>query len=223
MQLGASAIAAACEIVAEISRLGRELEAPDRLDLRFDPPWSTFHVGVIHGGTAHNILARECVFQWDFRGLPNLSSSAALALVQAYVDEVATAAPAALRRRAGYRRQSLEVDMPEALAAEAASPAATLALRLSRSNRTIAVSYTRRRPGIFQRAGLPTVVCGPSSIDQAHEPDEFLLVDQLAQCLAFLGRLAGERRRAERVRATQSQEPISICDRFGMSTISRAP
>src|SRR5271154_1882852 len=88
-QLGASAIAAACEIVAEIGRLGRELEAPDRLDPRFDPPWSTFHVGVIHGGTAHNILARECVFQWDFRGLPNLSASSALGLVQVYVDEVA--------------------------------------------------------------------------------------------------------------------------------------
>ena len=186
-QLGASAISAACEIVAEIGRLGRELEAPDRLDPRFDPPWSTFHVGVIHGGTAHNILARECVFQWDFRGLPNLSSAAALALVQAYVDEVAL--PRLRRFVAGPDIQTvMEVDMP-GLAAEAASPAATLALRLSRSNRTIAVSYATEA-GHFQRAGLPTVVCGPGSIDQAHKPDEFLSIDQLAECLAFLGRLA---------------------------------
>ena len=149
----------------------------------------TFHVGVIHGGTAHNILARECVFQWDFRGLPNLSSSAALALVQAYVDEVALPR---LRRFVAEPdiETVMEVDMP-GLAAGAASPASTLALRLSRSNRTIAVSYATEA-GHFQRAGLPTVVCGPGSIDQAHKPDEFLSIDQLAECLAFLGRLAEE-------------------------------
>jgi acetylornithine deacetylase len=188
-QLGASAIAAACEIVVEIGRLGREMEAPDRLDPRFDPPYSTFHVGVIHGGTAHNIVARECLFQWECRGLPNLTSSAALGLVQAYVDEVAL--PRMRRFVAGPDIQTqLEVDVP-GLAAEAESPAATLALRLSRSNRTIAVSYATEA-GHFQRAGLPTVVCGPGSIDQAHKPDEFLSTDQLAQCLGFLGRLAEE-------------------------------
>jgi acetylornithine deacetylase len=188
-QLGASAIAAACEIVVEIGRLGRELEAPDRLDPRFDPPYSTFHIGVIHGGTAHNIVARECVFQWEFRGLPNLTSSGALRLVQAYVDEVAL--PRMRRLVAGPDIQTrMEVDVP-GLAAQAESPAATLALRLSRSNRTIAVSYATEA-GHFQRAGLPTVVCGPGSIDQAHKPDEFLSTDQLAQCLGFLGRLAEE-------------------------------
>jgi acetylornithine deacetylase len=188
-QLGASAISAACEIVVEIGRLGREMEAPDRQDPRFDPPYSTFHVGVIHGGTAHNIVARECVFQWECRGLPNLSSSAAFALVQAYVDEVAL--PRMRRFVAGPDIQTrMEVDVP-GLAAEAESPAATLALRLSRSNRTIAVSYATEA-GHFQRAGLPTVVCGPGSIDQAHKPDEFLSTDQLAQCLGFLGRLAEE-------------------------------
>jgi len=188
-QLGASAIAAACDVVAEIGRLGRELEAADRLDPRFDPPYSTFHVGVIHGGIAHNILARECVFQWDFRSLPNLSAAAAAGLVQAYVDEVALPR---LRRfvTEPYIQTVMEVDMP-GLAAEAESPAATLALRLGRSNRTIAVSYATEA-GHFQRAGLPTVVCGPGSIDQAHKPDEFLSTDQLEQCLGFLGRLAEE-------------------------------
>ena len=61
----------------------------------------------------------------------------------------------------------------------------------SPSNRTIAVSFATEA-GHFQRAGLPTVVCGPGSIDQAHKPDEFLSIDQLAECLAFLGRLAEE-------------------------------
>ena len=186
-QLGANAISAACEIVAEIDRLGRDLEAPDRLDPRFDPPFSTFHVGVIRGGTARNILARECEFHWEFRGLPNFSSAAALALVQSYVDEIALPR---LRRFAPGPQIStwMEVDVP-GLAAETGSAAATLALRLARSNRPIAVSYATEA-GHFQRAAVPTVVCGPGSIDQAHKPDEFLSTAQLAECLAFLGRLA---------------------------------
>ena len=69
-QLGASAISAACAIVAEISRLGRELEAPDRLDPRFDPPWSTFHVGVIHGGTAHKIPPANACSSGTFAACP---------------------------------------------------------------------------------------------------------------------------------------------------------
>jgi acetylornithine deacetylase len=188
-QLGASAIAGACDVVAEIGRLGRELEAPDRLDPRFDPPYSTLHVGVIHGGTAHNILARECVFEWEFRGLPNLASAAAFARVQAYVEEVAL--PRLRRFRAEPDiRTVMEVDVP-GLAAEAASPAAALAQRLSRSNGAVAVSFATEA-GHFQRAGLATAVCGPGSIDQAHKPDEFLSTDQLAQCLGFLDRLAEE-------------------------------
>jgi acetylornithine deacetylase len=84
----------------------------------------------------------------------------------------------------------MEVDVP-GLAAVSESAAATLALRLTGSNQTLAVSYATEA-GHFQRAGLPTVVCGPGSIDQAHKPDEFLSTEQLADCLAFLGRLARE-------------------------------
>lgn len=71
------------------------------------------------------------------------------------------------------------------------SAAAVAALRLTRSNRTIAVSYATEA-GHFQRAGLPTVVCGPGSIDQAHKPDEFVAVSQIEACLAFLADLADE-------------------------------
>ena len=67
-----------------------DYEAPDRLDPRFDPPYSTLHVGTIAGGTARNILARECAFHWEFRGLPGVPTIEALALVQSYIDERAT-------------------------------------------------------------------------------------------------------------------------------------
>ena len=187
--LGANAIAAACDIVAEIYRLARALEAPERCDARFDPPYSTLHVGEIHGGTARNILARECAFHWEFRGLPGVATASALGKVQAFVDSVAL--PRLTRFVSGPTiATEIEVDVPP-LAAEPGSPAETLALRLTRSNRTIAVSFATEA-GHFQAAGLPTIVCGPGSIDQAHKPDEFVSVSQLAACLAFLDSLAGE-------------------------------
>jgi acetylornithine deacetylase len=187
--LGANAVACACEIVAEIDRQALAYEAPDRLNPRFDPPYSTLHVGTIRGGTARNILARECMFHWEFRGLPGASSMAPLRLIQSYIDE--TALPRLTRFVAGPKVETIvEVDVP-GLEAEPGSQAETLALKLTRSNRTHAVSYATEA-GQFQRAGLPTVVCGPGSIDQAHKPDEFLEVSQIEACIGFMERLAAE-------------------------------
>jgi acetylornithine deacetylase len=184
--LGANAVAAAADVVSEIGRLARAYEEGP-LDPRFTPPYSTLHVGMIHGGTARNILARECVFNWEFRGLPGATTASALAKVQAFVDEVAT--PRLTRFVKGPSiATTIEVDVPP-LAATAGSPAEALALRLTRSNQTIAVSFATEA-GHFQAAGLPTIVCGPGSIDQAHKADEFVDEAQLAACLDFLERLA---------------------------------
>jgi acetylornithine deacetylase len=186
--LGANAVAAAADIVSEIGRLARAYEEGP-LDPRFTPPYSTLHVGMIRGGTARNILARECVFNWEFRGLPGVPTASALAKVQAFVDAVA--APRLMRFVPGPTIQTtLEVDVPP-LAGEPGSAAEALALRLTRSNRTIAVSFATEA-GHFQAAGLPTVVCGPGSIDQAHKPDEFVEEAQLAACLDFLQSLADD-------------------------------
>jgi acetylornithine deacetylase len=184
--LGANAVAAAADVVSEIGRLAREYEAGP-LDPRFTPPYSTLHVGMIHGGTARNILARECVFHWEFRGLPGVATASAAAKVQAFVDDVAT--PRLTRYVSGPAiATTLEADVPP-LAAEPDSAAEALALRLTRSNRTVAVSFATEA-GHFQAAGLSTIVCGPGSIDQAHKPDEFVDEAQLAACLEFLERLA---------------------------------
>jgi acetylornithine deacetylase len=186
--LGANAIAAAADIVSEIGRLAREYENGP-VDPRFTPPYSTLHVGEIHGGTARNILARECAFHWEFRGLPGTPTASALAKVQAFVDAVAL--PRLTRFVSGPTiATEIEVEAPP-LAAEPGSAAETLAVKLTRSNRTIAVSFATES-GHFQAAGLPTIVCGPGSIEQAHKPDEFVEEAQLAACLAFLDNLAGE-------------------------------
>jgi acetylornithine deacetylase len=184
--LGANAVAAAADVVSEIGRLARAYEEGP-LDPRFTPPYSTLHVGMIRGGTARNILARECVFNWEFRGLPGATTASALTKVQAFIDEVAI--PRLTRFVSGPSIvTTIEVDVPP-LAADAGSVAETLALGLTRSNSPIAVSFATEA-GQFQAAGLPTIVCGPGSIDMAHKPDEFVDEAQLVACLDFLERLA---------------------------------
>ena len=184
--LGANAISAAAEIVVEIDRLAREREHRPGPDTRFDPPYATFHVGTIAGGAARNILAREAVIGWEFRGLPGMRAADAMAEVEAFVN--AHALPR-LRRHTALPTIAtvMDVDVP-GLAAEAGSHAATLALRLARANVTVAVPFATEA-GHFQAAGVSTIVCGPGSIEQAHKPDEYVETAQLAECLGFLQRL----------------------------------
>ena len=187
--LGANAVMIAADVVSEIGRLARAYEAPELCDPRFDPPYSTLQVGEIRGGTARNILARECDFHWEFRGLPGVPAAEALAKVQAFVDTVAL--PRLTRFVSGPTIETaMEVDVPP-LAAQPENAAASLVLRLTRSNTLGAASFATEA-GHFQAAGLPTVVCGPGSIDQAHKPDEFVAVSQLAACIAFMRGLADE-------------------------------
>ncbi len=187
--LGANAIEAACAMVSELYRLADELDALADPAGRFDPPSSTISVGTIHGGTARNILARECAFHWEFRGLPGVPPTWALGKLEEFQTSTVLAR---LQRYAPNARivTTTEVEVPW-LAPDPGSPAESLALKLTRSNRTYAVSYATEA-GRFQQAGIPTIVCGPGSIDQAHQPDEFVDVSQLAAGIGFMRRLAIE-------------------------------
>jgi acetylornithine deacetylase len=187
--LGANAVATACEIVAEIYRLADTYQTATRRSPRFDPPYSTLHVGTIRGGTARNILARECSFHWEFRGVPGDSMREALQRIEDYVERVAL--PRLTRYVQGPRIETvLEVDIP-GLLAQSGSAAETLALRLTGSNQTRAAAFATEA-GQFQSAGLPTIVCGPGAIEQAHKPDEFIERSQIEACIGFMQRLAGE-------------------------------
>ena len=187
--LGANAIAAACELVHALSGIADAYEAEGDPSGRFDPAYSTVSVGTIHGGTARNILAKECKFHWEFRGLPGVPPDDALRRFQNYADTAAL--PRLTRFAKAARIETVtEVEVP-GLAAEPGSAAETLALRLTQSNRTIAVSYATEA-GHFQQARLPTVVCGPGSIEQAHQPDEYVEIAQLEACIAFMQGLVRE-------------------------------
>jgi acetylornithine deacetylase len=187
--LGASAIATACELVAELMRFNEELQAAADLTARFDPPHSTVHVGVIHGGTARNILAKRCAFHWEFRALPDGAQDLALKHLENYSALIAT--PKLTRHAPEARIETIEQTNVPGLAQERGSPAETLALKLAQRNSTITVSFATEA-GQFQKADIPSIVCGPGSIDQAHQPDEYIEVNQLEAAIVFMRRLAAE-------------------------------
>lgn len=185
--LGASAVMTAAELMCELNRIADEMMERGDTSGRFDPPYTTVHVGVVSGGTARNILSKECSFHWEFRGLPSLDPQEIPNRLERFSNEVALKR---LNRFGEFGRieTRLEVAVP-GLAPEPGSFAETLALRLAGKNRTQTVPFGTEA-GHYQAAGIPTVVCGPGSINQAHQPDEYITLEQLEAGAAFMRRLA---------------------------------
>ncbi len=187
-QLGASAVHAGALLAAELDRMQEEAkEQPDGSG-RFDPPYDTVHVGKFHGGIARNILADKAELSWEIRTLPGSDPEAGPARFGRLSETVLA------RMRKTAPSSTIETvmtsDVP-GLAPDPGSEAERLAMRLSGRNHTIAVAYATEA-GHFQRAGLPTVVCGPGSIDQAHQPDEYITLEQLQAGEAFMRKLMAE-------------------------------
>lgn len=184
--MGANAIEVGAMLIAELYRIQGDLARNGARSARFDPPFSTISVGTVAGGTARNILAKECRFHWEFRSLPGVAQNLVLQRFETYVRDVALPH---LRRHAPDASivTETEVEIP-GLAPDTGSLAETLALKLTRSNHTTAVPFATEA-GQFQTRGVSAVVCGPGSIAQAHQPDEFIEIAQLEACIAFMQRL----------------------------------
>ena len=178
---GANAVMMAGEFVALLDSVWDELRADG--DMRFDPPHSTVQANVIHGGTAVNILAREAEVTWEYRCLPDRDP-------QKIIDRVKARSEAEILPK--YQRRAAEAAFDTKLHArypgltmDEESPAIRLARELTGANQVEAVAYGTEA-GHFQNYGIPAVICGPGSIDQAHRPDEFCALSELEACEAFL-------------------------------------
>lgn len=187
-QLGASAVHAGALLAAELDRMQEEAKERPDTSGRFDPPYDTIHVGKFHGGIARNILADKAELSWEIRTLPGSNPEAGPArfasLAKTVLSRMQKTAPTSAIKTV------MTSDVP-GLAPDPGSEAERLAMRLSGRNHTIAVAYATEA-GHFQRAGLPTVVCGPGSIDQAHQPDEYITLEQLQAGEAFMRKLLAE-------------------------------
>ncbi len=187
--LGASANMAAIPLLARLHALAAELESAGDPTSGFVPAGATLTVGQLNGGTALNILARECVFGFDLRTPPGLDPMQALQPFLAACDE----ADAALKARfphAGVRVQRRSLTPP--LRPEADGEAERLVRRLTGDNTPAGVVAYAAEAGQFQEAGWSTIICGPGSIEQAHQADEYVSVEQMTRGAAFMTRLASE-------------------------------
>ena len=185
---GVNAIMVAGELLSEINRIRSDLMERGDPTRRFDPPYSTVHVGVIAGGTAKNIIPRRCSFQWETRLLP---AADAEEVPQRFENFARTLEPAMQKVSPETGIVTDTTNHVPGLAPEPDSPAEHLALHLANANSTHAVSYCTEA-GLFQQIGIPAVICGPGSIEQAHKGDEYIDISELRKCEAFMARLVGE-------------------------------
>ena len=178
---GANAVMMAGEFVHLLDSVWDELRAD--ADPRFDPPHSTVQANVIAGGTAVNILAKEAEVTWEYRCLPDRDASAIVERVRQRAE--AEVLPKYQRRAPEARLDTTLHAAYPGLAMDEDSPAIRLARELTGANQVEAVAYGTEA-GHFQNYGIPAVICGPGSIEQAHRPDEFCEVSELTACEAFL-------------------------------------
>ena len=184
---GVSAIMMAAKLINWANEVNAENAAktPSELAAEFDPPFTTLHIGTIHGGTAHNITAKDCYFGFDFRIVPGEDIAAWQARFEAKVAEIA-AEMKAIRPEAGITAEQY-FHVP-GLKPENDGSAEALVRQLTGENARHVVSYGTEA-GQFQERGYSAVICGPGDIAQAHQPDEFITVDQFQQGEAFIARL----------------------------------
>ena len=178
---GANAVMMAAEFMTVLGSVWDDLKS-DR-DPRFDPDHTTVQATVIHGGTAVNILAKEAEVTWEYRLLPGRDGDAIIETVKRRAAEEVLPKYRARAAEAAFDT-ILHAQYP-GLAMDEDSPAVLLARELTGANQVEAVAYGTEA-GHFQNYGIPAVICGPGSIEQAHRPDEFCALSELDACEAFL-------------------------------------
>ncbi|MBI2316167.1 MAG: M20/M25/M40 family metallo-hydrolase, partial [Betaproteobacteria bacterium] len=181
-----NAIEYAARMVAFICGLAEEARTSGPQDASFSVPFTTMQTGMIAGGTAPNIVPRECEFQFDLRYLPGSNPDEFYTRIERFAERSLVPAMRAVAQDAGIGLELL-ADAPDLDTADD-EPIARLATGLAGNSATGRVGFATDG-GHFQRAGVPTVVIGPGSIEQAHKPNEFITLDQIARCELFLSRL----------------------------------
>ena len=185
---GVNAVEAAAEAVAYLKRMARRHRDSGPYDRGFDVAHTTVHTGVLHGGTALNIVPHECSFDFEFRHLPGDDPEKLIAEFKSYVAQTLEPEMKAVFKDAGF-----DIQLMSQIPAMDNSPETdivALAQGLSGHSDTGKVSYGTEGSQ-FQAAGIPTVICGPGSIEQAHKPNEYVSLEQIAQSEAFLRGLMG--------------------------------
>jgi len=182
---GVNAIEYAARLIVYIRQIADRLAQLEQRDYGFTVPYSTLSTGLIRGGIAANVIPKECDFQFDMRTLPQASPDALYQEIRAYAETLAQ------EMRAIDPQSGIDLvwaSQTVGLAAAETDAIVQWAMQLSKNPSVGKVSYGTEA-GLFQKMGVPTVICGPGDIAEAHRPNEYVALEQLAQCEAFMNRI----------------------------------
>src|SRR5215471_10870544 len=186
--LGVNAVQVACEIVSFLTQMARRFRDRGSFDAAYDVPYTTVHTGVIRGGTALNIVPRDCSFDFEFRHLPFDDPEQMLAEVKRFaaslLPEMHAVDPATY----------IEFDslsMLPGFDTHGGSEIAALGRACAATQEIGKVSFGSEA-ALFSTPEIPAIICGPGHIAQAHQPNEWVTMEQLAQCERFMRRLGDD-------------------------------
>ncbi len=188
-----NAVEYAAELVAYAKSVARRIANEGPFNKQFDPPFTTVHVGVFKGGTALNIVPNRCEFSLEVRNIPEVDSEKIIEEIRQYAFKNLEPRMKDIDPKTGFEFKYTAGVHAFDIAND--NPMVDLVLSLSGANSTEKVSFATEA-GIFQHEGIPTVVCGPGSIAQAHKPNEFIAKEQLVKCENFMDRLVDKLRTA---------------------------
>lgn len=187
--LGVNAADFAAEFATYLRRTARDLRERGLHDSAFEPPYTTVHTGRISGGIALNVIPDHAEIEFEIRNLPGDDSKVVVDAARAYTEQTLVPEMRAVHAGSAIEWQTL-TEYPALADQPAADWLKRLACAASGNPKTRTVSFGSEG-GLFQAIGVPTVVCGPGSIEQAHKADEYVTLAQLARCLNFMDTLAG--------------------------------
>lgn len=183
---GVNAVEYAVRYISRLMALAEELKTRAPKGNRFDPPWTTLQVGTISGGAARNVIADHCSVEWEMRPVRNEDADFVKDRIRTFVESELKPAMRAVFEGADIVTHVIgEVDGLEPVTE---SEARQIVSELTGLTEAEVVAFGTEA-GLFQKAGISSVICGPGSIEQAHKADEFVSLEQLDQCLGMLERL----------------------------------
>lgn len=181
-----NAVEAAAELVTYIRSIAKRMSEEGPFNKAFDPPYTTLQTGIFQGGTAVNIVPNNCEIGFEIRSLPDVDTEALIEDIRQYAFRNIEPRMKDIDPKSGFSFKTRA--LVRAFDIDNASPAVSLVQNLSGANSAEKVSFATEA-GIFNEKGVPTVVCGPGSIAQAHKPNEFIAQEQILKCEHFIDRL----------------------------------
>ena len=183
--IGVNAVEAAAEIIAFLKKQARRFRDGGPFDGQFSPAYTTVHTGVVRGGTALNIVPKFCEFEAEIRYLPGDDPQLVWDRLQHYIDSEILPEMRAVFADARIDWEEIST-IPDLATSD--EELIGLAQELSETTDTACVSFGTEG-GLFEGIGIPSVVCGPGYINQAHKPNEFIEIEQVQKCEVFLDKL----------------------------------